>query len=151
MSYVKVDGGAGHGAGSDEAAFDIENLIGFAPGAKVLVYQGRNAQSGAPGSGPFDTFAAIVNQDRAQVVSVSWGGCEAQLGRSAARAENTLFQQAAVQGQSIVAADGDDGAQDCDTPKHPNAKRLAVDDPASQPFVTGVGGTTLQGLSPDRL
>jgi subtilase family serine protease len=148
VSYIRVDGGAGHGAGTDEAAFDIENVIAFAPGAKVLVYQGRNAQTGSPGSGPFDTFAAIVNQDRAQVVSVSWGGCEAQLGRATAKAENTLFEQAAVQGQSIVAADGDNGAQDCESPKHPKARGLAVDDPASQPWVTGVSATTLQGTSP---
>ena len=149
ISYISVDGGAGHGAGSDEAAFDIENLIGFAPGVKLLVYQGPNAQTGAPGSGPYDTFAAIVNQDRAQVVSVSWGGCEAQLGKADARAENTLFQQAAVQGQSIVAADGDNGAQDCHTPNGPDYNQLSVDDPAAQPYVTGVGGTTLQGLSPE--
>jgi subtilase family serine protease len=149
ISYVSVDGGAGHGAGSDEAAFDIENLIGFAPGVKVLVYQGPNAQTGAPGSGPFDTFAAIVNQDRAQVVSVSWGNCEAQLGRAAARAENTLFEQAAVQGQSIVAADGDNGAQDCNSRSGPDYNQLSVDDPAAQPYVTGVGGTTLQGYSPE--
>ena len=149
ISYVSVDGGAGHGAGSDEAAFDIENLIGFAPGAKVLVYQGPNAQTGAPGSGPYDTFAAIVNQDRAQVVSVSWGNCEAQLGRANARAENTLFEQATVQGQSIVAADGDNGAQDCNSRHGPDYNQLSVDDPAAQPYVTGVGGTTLQGLSPE--
>ncbi len=149
ISYISVDGGAGHGAGSDEAAFDIENLIGFAPGAKVLVYQGPNAQTGAPGSGPYDTFAAIVNQDRAQVVSVSWGNCEAQLGRADARAENTLFEQAAVQGQSIVAADGDNGAQDCNSRSGPDYNQLSVDDPAAQPYVTGVGGTTLQGYSPE--
>jgi subtilase family serine protease len=149
ISYVSVDGGAGHGAGSDEAAFDIENLIGFAPGAKVLVYQGPNAQTGAPGSGPYDTFAAIVNQDRAQVVSVSWGNCEAQLGRADARAESTLFEQATVQGQSIVAADGDNGAQDCNSRSGPHYNQLGVDDPAAQPYVTGVGGTTLQGYSPE--
>ncbi|MFZ0384982.1 MAG: S53 family peptidase, partial [Solirubrobacteraceae bacterium] len=149
ISYVSVDGGAGHGSGSDEAAFDIENLIGFAPGAKVLVYQGPNAQTGAPGSGPYDTFAAIINQDRAQVVSVSWGGCEAQLGRADAKAEHTLFEQATVQGQSIVAADGDNGAQDCDSRTGPDYNQLSVDDPAAQPYVTGVGGTTLQGLSPE--
>ena len=148
ISYVRVDGGAGHGAGSDEAAFDIENVIGFAPGAKVLVYQGPSSSSTAPGSGPYDTFAKIVNQDRAQVVSASWGRCEAQLGRANARAENTLFTQASVQGQSIVAAAGDNGAQDCHIPGAPGYHRLTVDDPASQPYVTGVGGTTLQGLGP---
>jgi subtilase family serine protease len=114
----------------------------------VLVYQGPKG-NGAPGSGPYDTFAAIVNQDRAQVVSVSWGSCEAQLGRADARAENTLFEQATVQGQSIIAADGDNGAQDCDSPSQPDYNRLSVDDPAAQPYVTGVGGTTLQGYSPE--
>ena len=143
ISYVHVDGGAGSGAGSDEAAFDIENLIGFAPGARVLVYQGPNSNSGAPGSGPYDTFSAIVNQDRARVATVSWGQCEAQLGRSSATAESTLFEQAAVQGQTIVAASGDNGAQDCDTAGPNSSTRPAVDDPAAQPNVTGVGGTTL--------
>lgn len=148
ISYVRVDGGAGTGAGSDEAALDIENVIGFAPRAHVLVYQGPNAQSGLPGSGPYDVFSAIVNQDRAQVVSVSWGQCEAQLGSAAQLAESVLFQQAAVQGQTIVAAAGDNGAQDCDTGGARSSTRLAVDDPASQPDVVGVGGTTLLAPGP---
>ena len=47
---------------------------------------------------------------------------------------------AAAQGQSIFAASGDFGSNDCGntTPTTPS-----VDDPASQPYVTGVGGTTL--------
>jgi hypothetical protein len=143
VSYVHVDGGAGAGAGSDEAAFDIENVIGFAPDARVLVYQAPNSDSGLPGSGPYDLFSAIVNQDRAQVVSVSWGQCEAQLGVRAAEAEHALFEQAAVEGQTIVAAAGDDGAEDCDTGGARSSLAPAVDDPASQPDVLGVGGTTL--------
>ena len=146
--YVPVDGGAGSGAGSGEAALDIENLIGLDPDATVLVYQGPNSDSGDPGSGPYDTFSAIVNQDRARVVTVSWGQCEAALGRSDAAAESTLFQQAAVQGQTIVAASGDNGAEDCDTGGPLAQTQAAVDDPSSQPFVTGVGGTTLSALGP---
>ena len=147
VSYVHVDGGAGAGAGSDEAAFDIENLIGFAPTARVLVYQGPNSNSGLPGSGPYDVFSAIVNQNRARVVSVSWGQCEAALGISAQKAEHALFEQAAVQGQTIVAAAGDLGAEDCDVGAHASAAP-ATDDPASQPDVTGVGGTTLSSTGP---
>ena len=64
----------------------------------------RTPTRAPPGSGPYDTFSAIVNQDRARVVTVSWGQCEAMLGQADASAENTLFQQATVQGQSIVAA-----------------------------------------------
>ena len=46
-------------------------------------------------------------------------------------------------GQSIFAAAGDDGSNDCDS----TSGQLAVDDPASQPYVTGVGGTTSTSTS----
>jgi subtilase family serine protease len=149
ISYVHVDGGSGTGPGSGEAALDIENLIGLAPNANVLVYQGPNNNSGAPGAGPYDTFSAIINQDRARVITVSWGQCEAALGQGNAMAENSLFEQATVQGESIVAASGDSGAEDCDTggPLPPQTQ-LAVDDPSSQPYVTGVGGTSMRTPGP---
>jgi subtilase family serine protease len=148
VSYVGVDGGAGTGAGSGEAALDIENSIGLAPRASYLVYQGANSNSSAPGSGPYDTFSAIITQDRAQVISVSWGECEPS-NTDGLQAENILFQEAAAQGESVVSASGDEGSEDCNAPAPgaPNPS-LAVDDPASQPFVTGVGGTTLSSLGP---
>jgi subtilase family serine protease len=139
VANVLVDGGAGSGVGSGEAALDIENVIGLAPAAHVLVYEGPNS-----GSGPYDTFSAIINQHQAQVVTASWGQCEPLDGFSQARAENTLFQQAAAEGMSIFSASGDDGAQDC----FPQSPTAAVDDPASQPYVTGVGGTHIAGLGP---
>ncbi len=63
--------------GQGEAALDIEQVIGLAPRANVLVYEGPNSNSGAPGAGPYDTWSAIISQDRARVVSASWGQCEA--------------------------------------------------------------------------
>jgi hypothetical protein len=148
IDYVRVDGGAGSGEGSGESALDIENVLGYVPGARVLVYQGPNSNFGGPGSGPYDVFNEIVSQDRAQVVTISWGECESALGPTSAQAENTLFQEAAAQGQTIVAAGGDTGAEDCQTASSAPAPQPAVDDPASQPFVTGVGGTTLSSLGP---
>jgi hypothetical protein len=148
VSYIPVDGGVGSGSGSGEAALDIENLIGLAPGVNVLVYQGPNSQSSGPGSGPYDTLAAIVNQNRARVVSISWGECEPVLGQGGAAAEASLFQQAAVQGQTVIAASGDAGSEDCNDGTVSGDTELAVDDPASQPFVTGIGGTTLQFPGP---
>jgi len=137
VSYVKVDSGSGSGAGEGEAALDIEDVIGLAPKASILVYQGPNS-----GSGAYDTYNSIISQDKAKVISTSWGLCESSEGSSAASSENTLFQEAATQGQSIYAAAGDSGSEDCGT------NSLAVDDPASQPYVTGVGGTTLSALGP---
>jgi subtilase family serine protease len=131
---VSIDGGAGSGAGAGEAALDIENVIGLAPQAKIDVYEGPNS-----GTGPFDVMSAIISQRAAQVVTTSWGQCEELEGFGQASSENTLFQEAAAQGMTIVSASGDDGSEDC----FPTPATLQVDDPASQPFVTGVGGTTL--------
>src|SRR5207302_11034688 len=50
---------------------------------------------------------------------------------------DNIFKQAAVQGQSILAASGDYGAYDC------GDSRLTVDSPANDPYVTGTGGTSL--------
>jgi subtilase family serine protease len=148
VSYVKVDGGAGSGAGSGESALDIEQLIGLAPRARLLVYQGPNSQSASPGSGPYDVYNAIVSQNRASVVSTSWGACEPSEPQSAAIAENTLFEEAALQGQTVVAASGDSGTEGCFAPPLSSDPGLTVQDPSSQPFVTGVGGTTLRDVGP---
>ena len=132
VTNTDVDGGAGSGAGQGEAALDIEDVLGLAPAASIDVYNGPNTQSGV-----YDTYAKIVSADTSQVISTSWGLCEAAEGSSSAASENTLFEEAASQGQSVFAAAGDSGADDCG-----NGTR-AVDDPASQPDVTGVGGTHL--------
>jgi subtilase family serine protease len=139
VTYSKVDSGSGTGAGTGEAALDIEDVIGLAPKSSLIVYQGPNTNAGA-----YDTFNAIINQDTAKVISTSWGLCEPQEGSSAAAAESALFQEAATQGQSIFAASGDDGSEDCGN----GNSALAVDDPGTQPFVTSVGGTSMSALGP---
>ncbi len=133
--YTTVDGGAGSGAGSSEAALDIEDVIGLAPKAAIDVYQGLNG-----GTGAYDTYSAMITADKAQVISTSWGVCEPEQGSTQASVENTLFQDAATQGQSIFSAAGDSGSEDC------GSGALAVDDPASQSYVTSVGGTTTSTL-----
>jgi kumamolisin len=52
------------------------------------------------------------------------------------------LQQAAAQGQSFFAASGDFGAFDCANSQPPSSG-LAVDNPANDPMMTGVGGTRL--------
>jgi subtilase family serine protease len=134
VTPISVDGGAGSGSGSGEAALDIEDLIGLAPRASILVYEGPNT-----GAGAYDTYARIISDDRAAVISTSWGACEDPGYLSSLQAEASLFEEAAAQGQTVLAASGDSGADDCQT-----GAGAAVDDPASQPDVTGVGGTTMR-------
>src|SRR5207248_5335274 len=148
VTNVQVDGGAGSGPGVGEAALDIEQSIGLAPEANFVVYEAPNSSSWSPGSGFYDNWNAIVSQDRVRVISASWGQCEPLESASDAAAENTLFQEAAAQGQAIVSAAGDDGSKDCNSETVLPDPQLAVDDPSSQPFVTGVGGTTLTSRGP---
>ena len=74
--------------------------------------------------------------------------CELDIGAATAVAENVAFTQMAMQGQSITAASGDNGAFDCLQNGTSNADAIAVDDPSSQPLVTAVGGTSLEGFDP---
>lgn len=139
VTYVKVDGGSkGPAAGQGEAALDIEDIIGLAPKAAVRVYQGPNSNTGL-----LDVYNKIATDDIAKVMSSSWGQCESQSGATIMNAENKIFQQAAAQGQSLFAAAGDSGSTDCVT-KAGIQNKVEADDPASNPFITGVGGTTLK-------
>ena len=138
LSVVNVDGGV-TGPASSEATLDIEEAGALAPGAQLLVYQAPNTVTG-----PTDLFARIAADNSASIVSVSWGICEAQ---SDATAEQPIFQQMAAQGQTVIAASGDNGSSDCYDGSS-GSDALAVDDPSSQATVTAVGGTYVSSLSP---
>ena len=145
VSYQPVDGGGGTPVPNQdgvETELDVENVIGLAPDANVIVYQGPNS-----GNGPYDTYNAIISGDHAKVVTTSWGECEQEEGAGPAAAENTLFEEAAIQGQTVVAASGDNGTEDCADPTTRVPTIESVDDPSSQPFVTGVGGSSLPSLT----
>jgi kumamolisin len=125
-----TNGAAGQGAG--EVTLDIQLQIALAPGAaKILVYEGPNTNRGV-----IDTYNRIATDNLAKSISTSWGLDEGSTGGSMISSEGAIFKQMAAQGQSIFAAAGDSGAYD-------NGSTLSVDDPASQPYVTGAGGTTL--------
>lgn len=134
INNVLVDGYNGAaGQGAIEVELDIEVLGGIAPHANQLVYEGPNTVQGLN-----DTYNQIVHDHKAQVVSISWGLCESSTGAAELQTLDNIFKQGAAEGISFFAASGDSGAYDC------NDSNLAVDSPADDPYVTGVGGTTLQ-------
>ena len=137
VARVPVDGGTTPGSGEDEVELDIDVIAGMASRlGQLLVYESPNTQAAA-----IDQYQRIANDDAAQVVSTSWGNCEPNRSSAVLNARYAIFQQMAAQGQSMFAASGDNGSEDCGSGASVNA--IAVDDPASQPFVTGVGGTRL--------
>jgi subtilase family serine protease len=140
VTYTKVDGGAGSGYGEGEAALDIDDVIGLAPDVSLHVYQAPNSGDAAT----YDIYAAIVKADTEKIISTSWSLCELDSDSTLLNDEQAVFEQAATQGQTVFAAAGDEGSTGCyGDPETTNGANLSASDPASQPDVIGVGGTTI--------
>lgn len=134
ITNVLVDGFNGAaGQGALEVSLDIEVVAAMAPHANQIVYEGPNTTQGLN-----DTYNKIVTDNKAQIATVSWGLCERSSGASELQTLDTILKQGAAEGISFFAASGDSGAYDCAD------SSLAVDSPASDPYVTSVGGTNLQ-------
>jgi pseudomonalisin len=121
-----------------EVLLDVEWANAMAPGASVLV------DIAGPGAGDADidqSLLDIVNHHpEAKLISMSFGACERQ-----DRPDQVLFApmytQAAAQGQTVLVATGDDGADDCG-----DGRGASVNVLATNPNVTAVGGTGLSAL-----
>ena len=147
VTAVNVDGGPGpYTLGTDddgEATLDIDMVLGLAPKANILVYQGPPTATSAA-----DILSAIVSQNLAKVISSSWGACEGLTDQSVINAENTTLEEAAAQGQSFFSSSGDSGSTQCyqttrNRTSPPPDTSLSVIDPGGQPFATAVGGTAM--------
>ena len=128
VTNIVVGGGVGTTVNDDDGALGIEAVTALAPDAKVLVYEG---------SDQIANFTQMVSDDKAQVISSAWPRCEA-VGAGFAATYETLLAEAAAQGQSVFASSGDAGST-C-------GSALATQLPASSPYVTAVGGTTLYAV-----
>jgi kumamolisin len=126
-------------AGDIEVDADIETQLALSPdNSHILVY---NAPNDYTGQTELDEYTAIANQDRADVVSSSWSVCENDVTAGYVEAENEVFEQMALQGQSMFGAEGDTGAFEC--LRSDGTTIVNVLDPPAQPWVTSVGGTSL--------
>ncbi len=126
----------------EEALLDVEVLNGVAPGAAINLYvaQGTAAQQAL-------NLAALkaVEDNVAPVLTVSYGFCEQILGRGGNIFWNSVWQQAAAQGQTVLVSTGDFGSAGCDNfevqPLPQAMSGLAVNGIASTPWNVAVGGT----------
>lgn len=139
-AVVEVDGGANSQVGPAEADLDYQEMAVLAPAASISVYEGPNTLGGL-----YDMVDQIVAADQAKVISLSLGLCEGtgNIGSSYENSMQALLDQAASQGQSVLAGSGDTGSEDClsYSAGHLTSTSLSTDYPASSPEVTSVGGT----------
>ena len=128
-----------------ESDLDLEWSTAVAPDASILFV----TASAVSGKGVLDAITYAIDNNIAPILSISYGACEADWAASELNSQNALFAEANAQGITVVAASGDSGAAACDEAT-PAVDGLAVDFPASSPYVTAVGGTRLSvgGIGP---
>src|SRR5215469_16158625 len=131
-------------AGDIEVDADIETQLAIAPDVSHLVVY--NAPNDFTGQTSLDEWVQIANDNAVASVSSSWAVCENDVTAAYAQAENVVFEQMAMQGQSTFGAEGDTGAFSCI--RSDGTTILNVLDPPSQPWATSVGGTSLESYNP---
>jgi kumamolisin len=140
IEVIPVDGGSSElNDVSVEVTLDLEIALAMAPRAKILLYT-------SPGLGMrefLNTINTAVAENRTKVISISYGLCEIMADRGSIATYHNIFTQARAQGITLFASSGDAGAFDCVHAQADSPNRLSVSSPASDPFVTAVGGTSL--------
>ena len=123
-----------------EADLDVEWSGGVAPGAtvKFVLSASTSASAGIDLSALY-----IVEHNLAGVMSESYGACENVLGSAGNAFYNSLWEQAAAQGITVLLSSGDGGSAGCDdfNTQQVATHGLAVSGLASTPFNVSVGGT----------
>jgi len=135
VSAVGVDGATNSpGQSADiEVILDVDVAGSVAPGANIVVYFAPNTVQGWIDG---ITTAIHDNTHKPSVISISWAGGESGWG-SAISSVSKAIQEAAIVGVSIFVSSGDGGS----------GNPAEVLYPASDPWVTGCGGVTVENVS----
>lgn len=120
-----------------ETSTDVEWAHALAPGAKLVLIVSTSSYT----SNLQDVVSYAVSNHLANILSLSWGTPESSLPASSEQTYSQVYAQAASEGITVLAASGDNGAYSA------GGGQLTVNFPASSPYVTGVGGTSLYAVN----
>ena len=132
----------------EEAILDVEWSGAVAPMAQIKYVIGGTTETT---DGVDISAAYIVDNKLAPVMSLSFGECEQLLAQTELTFYNSLWQQAAAEGISVIVSAGDNGASGCLNQNEYLATNLGfgVSGLASTPYNTAVGGTEFNDPVPD--
>ena len=141
-----IDPGVIDGEDADEALLDVEVAGGLAPGAAINYYY---AASTDLSDGLILAGLRALEENKINILSVSYGACEADLGLNGNLEWAELWQQAAAQGITVTVATGDSGSALCDGDRKAveASLGLSVSGLASTPYNIAVGGTDFYSLA----
>jgi kumamolisin len=147
FTSINVNGGPGispQTGATQEADLDVQWASAVAPGAAIRLYLSTDL---------YGCYTQIVN-DHARIpgltsVSISYGDTESDEDEDPPelQAESQVFAQMSAAGISVFASSGDSGSNPkpgAGAGSYSATNPLAVNYPASDPSVTGVGGSDIQ-------
>lgn len=122
-----------------ESDLDLEWAGAVAPGATIKFITSKSTTT----TDGIDLSAQYaVSNNVADVISLSYGACETDLGTAATNFYNSLWQQATAQGITVFVSSGDSGVAGCDGGSATTATGgRSVNGLCSSPYSTCVGGT----------
>lgn len=124
-----------------EATLDVTRAGTVAFMAKTLLVVATQASGGIEADAQYLVQTSPLP---APVISISFGACESEAGPSGVNFWNTLFEQAALEGITVLVASGDSGASGCEqafTIPSPSPQPNSPNYICSSPYATCVGGT----------
>ncbi len=128
-----------------EETLDVEAVHSMAPGANIVFEAGKSCNDDDLDTALLD----VVDNARAQIVTNSYGDLgEVFVPPSEIRQFNQISVQAAIQGIGLYFSSGDDGDESADPDYVDDSGNPgpapSADFSASSPWVTAVGGTSLE-------
>jgi hypothetical protein len=156
---VSISGsnGGSTAPGAAEVTGDICVAASVAPKATIQVYFGSDSLSGSDWFTVLNRVAHPLGADppAPDVVSISWTliGADDQItpgglvSTALVKQISAVFQEMAALGMTVFVASGDGGSNGWNNPAQADGKAHVVY-PASDPWVTGCGGTTIGFATP---
>ena len=126
-----------------EATLDVQRAGSVAPGATIKLIVSGNVGTHQDGVYIATEYAIDTDPVPANVISISFGTCEADASADNAAYIDALFGQAAMEGISVFVSSGDGGVAGCasiDSTPQPN-ERVSTSLLCASGYATCVGGT----------
>lgn len=130
-----------------EATLDVMRAGSVAGNAQILLVVATAASGGVEADAQ---YLVETSPAPASVMSISFGACEASAGAAGVAFWDTLFQQAAAEGISVLVSSGDSGASGCDQAFITPPTSPLANSPnyiCSSSYATCVGGTEFNDTS----
>ena len=130
---------------SGEETLDVEWSSAMAPSARVRIYAATDLESADLDTAYEDVYQDVRSHTDLGIhqMSMSYGEGESYTTSSQVNTDDQYFAELASAGVTVFASAGDSGSTPGANGTGDESGPLQVENPASDPNVTGVGGTTL--------